>query len=69
MWSTPRRRLRALEEVATPYGPVRVKVARLAGREVGAHPEYDDCLARARERGVAVREVMTAAIAAHRARR
>ena len=60
---------RALEEVATPYGPVRVKVARLAGREVGAHPEYDDCLARARERGVAVREVMTAAIAAHRARR
>jgi uncharacterized protein (DUF111 family) len=60
---------RALEEVATPYGPVRVKVARLAGREVGAHPEYDDCLARARERGVAVREVMTAAIAAHRTRR
>lgn len=60
---------RALEEVATPYGPVRVKVARLAGREVGAHPEYDDCLARAKERGVAVREVMTAAIAAHRTRR
>ena len=42
---------RALEEVATPYGTVRVKVARLAGREVGAHPEHDDCLARARERG------------------
>ncbi|ABS28636.1 nickel pincer cofactor biosynthesis protein LarC [Anaeromyxobacter sp. Fw109-5] len=60
---------RTLEEVETPYGPVRVKVARDGGREVGAHPEYDDCLARARERGVAVREVMTAAIAAHRARR
>jgi uncharacterized protein (TIGR00299 family) protein len=60
---------RTLEEVETPYGSVRVKVARDGGREVGAHPEYDDCLARARERGVAVREVMTAAIAAHRARR
>jgi hypothetical protein len=59
---------RSLEEVETPYGPVRVKVARQGGREVGAHPEYDDCLARARERGVAVREVMTAAIAAYRHR-
>ena len=35
----------------------------------GSRSEYDDCLARARERGVAVREVMTAAIAAHRTRR
>jgi pyridinium-3,5-bisthiocarboxylic acid mononucleotide nickel chelatase len=60
---------RALEEVETPYGAVRVKVARLDGREVGAHPEYDDCLLRAKERGVPVREVMAAAIAAHRARR
>ena len=60
---------RVIEEVETAYGPVHVKVARQDGREVGAHPEYDDCLARARERGVAVREVMTAAIAAHRHRR
>jgi uncharacterized protein (TIGR00299 family) protein len=60
---------RLIEEVETPYGRVRVKVAHEGGREVGAHPEYDDCLARARERGVAVREVMTAAIAAHRHRR
>ncbi|WP_242344803.1 nickel pincer cofactor biosynthesis protein LarC [Anaeromyxobacter terrae] len=57
---------RTVEEVETPYGVVRIKVAWQAGREVGAHPEYDDCLARARERGVAVREVMSAAIAAHR---
>jgi pyridinium-3,5-bisthiocarboxylic acid mononucleotide nickel chelatase len=57
---------RDLEDVETPYGKVRVKVARQGGREVGAHPEYDDCLARARERGVSVREVMTAAIAAYR---
>ncbi len=60
---------RTFEQVETPYGVVRVKVAWQAGREVGAHPEYDDCLARARERGVAVREVMSAAIDAHRAPR
>ncbi len=57
---------RATEAVETVYGPVRVKVARAAGREVGAHPEYDDCAARARERGVSVKEVMAAALAARR---
>jgi hypothetical protein len=57
---------RTLVEVETPYGSVRVKVARLEGREVGAHPEYEDCLTRARERRVPVREVMAAALAAHR---
>ncbi|WP_242392073.1 nickel pincer cofactor biosynthesis protein LarC [Anaeromyxobacter oryzisoli] len=60
---------RRLAEVATPYGAVRVKIASRDGHELGAHPEYDDCLARARERGVAVREVMDAALAAYRARR
>ncbi len=60
---------RALREVETPYGAVRVKVASLGGRELGAQPEYDDCLARARERCVPVREVMSAALAAHRAGR
>jgi uncharacterized protein (TIGR00299 family) protein len=57
---------RAHETVETPYGEVRVKVARAAGREVGAHPEFDDCAARAREQGVPVKEVMAAALAAHR---
>jgi uncharacterized protein (DUF111 family) len=60
---------RELVTVDTEYGAIRVKVARLDGREVGAHPEYEDCLARARARGVPVREVMAAAAAAHRARR
>ncbi len=59
---------RELSTVETPYGPVRVKIARSEGRELGAHPEYEDCAARARERGVPVREVMAAAVAAHRAR-
>ena len=57
---------RELVPVATPYGEVRVKVARRAGATVGAHPEYEDCLARARERGVPVKEVLAAAVAAFR---
>jgi len=57
---------RAVETVETAYGPVRVKVGRASGCEIGAHPEYDDCAARAREKGVPVKEVMAAALAAHR---
>ncbi|HEY6099354.1 MAG TPA: nickel pincer cofactor biosynthesis protein LarC [Anaeromyxobacter sp.] len=57
---------REVVKVETEYGEVRVKVARLEGHEVGAHPEYDDCLARARERGVPVKEVLAAASAAYR---
>ncbi|ACG75652.1 protein of unknown function DUF111 [Anaeromyxobacter sp. K] len=60
---------RALEPVETAYGRVRVKVARLGGRELGAHPEYEDCAACARAAGVAVREVMAAALVAYRSRR
>ncbi|ACL67785.1 protein of unknown function DUF111 [Anaeromyxobacter dehalogenans 2CP-1] len=60
---------RALEPVETAYGSVRVKVARLGGRELGAHPEYEDCAACARAAGVAVREVMAAALVAYRSRR
>jgi uncharacterized protein (TIGR00299 family) protein len=59
---------RQVVTVESGYGPVRVKVAFLDGAEVGAQPEHDDCLARARERGVALREVMAGAIAAHRRR-
>jgi uncharacterized protein (TIGR00299 family) protein len=58
---------RELATVETAYGSVRVKVARSGGREVGAHPEYDDCVRLAREKGVPVKEVMSAALAAHRA--
>jgi uncharacterized protein (TIGR00299 family) protein len=59
---------RRFDTVETPYGTVRVKVALQGDREVGAQPEYDDCLNRARERGVPVREVMAAALASHRGR-
>jgi uncharacterized protein (TIGR00299 family) protein len=59
---------RAWESVETVYGSVRVKVGRLEGEPIVAHPEYDDCLARAREHGVAVREVMSVAEVAWRSR-
>ena len=57
---------REMATVETAYGSVRVKVARDGGRVVGAHPEYEDCLQRARERGVPLKEVMAAALAAFR---
>jgi uncharacterized protein (TIGR00299 family) protein len=57
---------RELRTVETAYGAVRVKVGLERGQELGAHPEYEDCLARAREKGVSVKEVMAAALAAHR---
>jgi pyridinium-3,5-bisthiocarboxylic acid mononucleotide nickel chelatase len=60
---------RELVPVATPYGEVRVKVARRGEATVGAHPEYEDCLARAREHGVPVKEVLAAAAAAFRGSR
>jgi uncharacterized protein (TIGR00299 family) protein len=59
---------RELQEVETPWGQVRVKVGRLDGRETGAHPEYEDCLARARAAGVPVKDVLAAALAAWRTR-
>ncbi len=60
---------RALVPVETRYGRVRVKVGRADGRELGAHPEYEDCQTRAREHGVPVKEVVSEALAAYRARR
>jgi uncharacterized protein (TIGR00299 family) protein len=60
---------RELVPVETAYGTVRVKVARAEGRELGAHPEWEDCLARAREKGVPAKEVVAAALTAWRARR
>ncbi len=55
-------------EVATPYGTVRVKVGRLGGEVVNAHPEWEDCAARAREHGVPVKRVLEEAAAAYRRR-
>jgi hypothetical protein len=57
---------RATERIATPYGKIRVKVGRLAGEEVHAVPEYDDCAAAAGKHGVPLFAVQQAAVAARR---
>ena len=53
---------RAIERVATPYGPIGVKVGRMDGAEVHATPEYDDCAAAARKHGVPLFVVQQAAL-------
>lgn len=50
------------EEVATPFGIVKVKRGRFAGREIAMAPEFDDCRKIALERGVPWREVYQAAL-------
>ena len=57
---------RELLDMQTEYGVVRVKIGKLAGTIVNVAPEFEDCRARAKERGVAVKEVAAAAIAAFR---
>lgn len=48
---------REMQTVKTQYGEVRVKVARLPNGSLKASPEHDDCVARAEENGVSIREV------------
>jgi len=47
--------------VETPFGTVRVKVAKRDGKVVNVAPEYEDCQRLAREKGVPLKEVMLAA--------
>ena len=54
--------------VETAYGPIRVKIGRRAGVVYNAWPEFDDCQRAAGEKGVAVKEVLAAALAAWRER-
>jgi pyridinium-3,5-bisthiocarboxylic acid mononucleotide nickel chelatase len=58
---------RETRTVATAYGPIRVKIGRRGGVVYNASPEFDDCQRAASERGVAVKEVLAAALAAWRA--
>jgi hypothetical protein len=55
---------RAFERVATPWGPVRVKLGALDGEVLGAKPELEDCRRLAVKAGVPVRAVHAAATAA-----
>ena len=52
---------RRVEAIETPYGRVRVKIAKLPDGTVKASPEHDDCMARATEHNVPVSEVWLAA--------
>lgn len=47
--------------VATPWGPVRVKISRRNGSVMNAAPEFDDCVRLARDRDVPVKDVMASA--------
>jgi len=57
---------RELVTVQTQYGPVQVKIGRLQGRELNVAPEFEDCRRVAALHGVAVKEVIAAAVAAYR---
>ena len=57
---------RELVEVETPYGKVRVKIGRLSGNVLSVAPEFEDCRQAAERQGVAVKEVMAAALSAFR---
>jgi pyridinium-3,5-bisthiocarboxylic acid mononucleotide nickel chelatase len=55
---------RQSETVGTPYGAVRVKVARWGAGAIKAAPEYEDCRAAAQAHDVPLRVVYAAALAA-----
>jgi len=56
---------RELLSVETPYGTVKVKVAKREGKVLNVAPEYDDCQRLAMEKGVPLKQVMMAAQAAY----
>ena len=56
---------RELISVETPYGAVKVKVARRDGKTLNVAPEYEDCQRLATEKGVPLKQVIIAAQAAY----
>jgi uncharacterized protein (TIGR00299 family) protein len=56
---------RELISVETPYGAVKVKVARGDGKTLNVAPEYEDCQRLATEKNVPLKQVMIAAQAAY----
>jgi uncharacterized protein (DUF111 family) len=51
--------------VQTPFGDIRIKRGALAGEELNAAPEFEDCKAAALAHSVPVKQVQQAAIAAY----
>ncbi len=62
---TRERLAREIVEVATAFGAVRFKIARLGGAIVNASPEFEDCLRLASARKVPVKDVQAAASKAY----
>jgi hypothetical protein len=58
---------RTSREVATPYGPIPMKVAAQGDAVWNAAPEFEACAAAARQHGVPVKRVFAAALAAFEA--
>jgi len=56
---------REFVSVRTPYGAVKVKVAKREGKVLNVAPEYEDCLRLATEKNVPLKQVMVAAQAAY----
>jgi hypothetical protein len=54
---TKRMLQRETQTVQTPFGPVRVKIARLGNRVVNVAPEYEDCRELARRHGLPLKEI------------
>ncbi len=54
---TKRMLQRETQTVETPFGPVRVKVARLGGQVVNVAPEYEDCRELARRHSLPLKEI------------
>jgi pyridinium-3,5-bisthiocarboxylic acid mononucleotide nickel chelatase len=52
---------REFVEVSTPFGGIRMKLARMNGSILNATPEYEDCQRIAVERGVPLKQVIAAA--------
>jgi uncharacterized protein (TIGR00299 family) protein len=55
---------REMRTVATPFGPVQIKLKKWAGAVIGAMPEYEDCRRLAEAKNLSVRAVYNAALAA-----
>ena len=52
---------RETQNVTTPFGQVRFKVARRNGEILNASPEFDDCVRLAEASGLSVKEIQAAA--------